>query len=174
MLLWGSTGSQREDCLVEASQQAAQCVCPHHRTIVIWSRPAARVAVVGDSNVSIVRVAIIPIFKALKWRRGHGRLLSRRHRRLIHTAAPATGRLGTTPRSTTTACLLLWREDGGGGCCCRPMQYWCITCSWVYIDTIVVPWVLTNSWVAAYAAPKFAIDLPYNATVSSSLTAAIQ
>ncbi len=53
------------------------------------------------------------------------------------------------------------------------MQYWCIACSWVCINAIVVPWVLTDSWVAAYAAPKFAIDSLYNATVSSSLTAAI-
>ena len=34
-------------------------------------------------------------------------------------------------------------------------------------------WVLTDSWVAAYAAPKFVVDSPYNATVLLSLTSAI-
>ncbi len=71
-------------------------------------------------------------------------------------------------------CLLLWRKDGGGGLLLQAHAVLVrITCSWVCINAIVVPWVLTNSWVSAYAAPKFAMDLPYNATVSSLLTAAI-
>ena len=74
---------------MEAHRQAAQCVCPHRLTIVIWSRPVARVAVVGDGNIPTLSVAIIPIFEALEWYRGHGRLLSRRRRYVISTAAPA-------------------------------------------------------------------------------------
>ena len=91
-------------------------------------------------------------------------------------AASAAGRLGTPAVSTATACVLLWRVDGGGGLLLEAhavLLHRLQLLSWVCSATIVEPWVLTDSWVAAYAAPKLAIVSPYDATVSSSLTAAI-
>ena len=55
---------------MEARQQAALCVPPPCRTVVVWTWPAARLAGVGGGNVPTVRVAIILILKALEWRRG--------------------------------------------------------------------------------------------------------
>ncbi len=45
--------------------------------------------------------------------------------------------------------------------------------SWLCINVIVVPSNLTESWVAAYAAPKFAIDSQYKTTELRLLVAAI-
>ena len=42
-------------------------------------------------------------------------MLSRRCRRLISAAAPATGRLGMTAIAMATLCLLLWRVEGVRG-----------------------------------------------------------
>ena len=55
---------------MEARRQAALCVPPPCRTVVVWTWPAARLAGVGGGNVPTVRVAIILILKALEWRRG--------------------------------------------------------------------------------------------------------
>jgi hypothetical protein len=52
----------------------------------------------------------------------------------------------------------------GGGCCClTAMQnFWSpANCAWM-VDMLSA-WLLTVSCVAAYAAPKFARDSPYNA-----------
>ncbi len=53
------------------------------------------------------------------------------------------------------------------------MQYCDMALSWLCIAAIIVPCDFTDSWVVAYAAPKFAIDLPYETTKSSLLVAAI-
>ena len=95
---WGSTGSQREDCLVEAHHQATQRVHPCCSMIVIRSRPAARVAVVGDSNVPTKLGTMVPDLVALVWHRGAIRVLSCHYQRVVRrhlmsAAAPAAGRL---------------------------------------------------------------------------------
>jgi hypothetical protein len=45
--------------------------------------------------------------------------------------------------------------------------------SWLCIAAIVVPCNFIDSWVAAYAAPKFEMVSPYETTESSLLVAAI-
>jgi hypothetical protein len=53
----------------------------------------------------------------------------------------------------------------GGGCCwMMSMQYCCIVLTCSCRVAIVEPCVLMDSWVAAYAAPKLAIDLQYETT----------
>ena len=66
MWCWGSSGHRREDHLVEARRQAALCVPPCRRLVVVWTWPAARLTGVDDGNVPTVRVAVILILKALE------------------------------------------------------------------------------------------------------------
>ena len=54
------------DRLVEARRQAALCIHPCRRTVVVWIWPGARLIGVGDGDVPTVRVALIPIFKTLE------------------------------------------------------------------------------------------------------------
>ncbi len=53
------------------------------------------------------------------------------------------------------------------------MQYYDMVLSWLCIAAIVVPCNFIDSWVAAYAAPKFEMVSPYETTESSLLVAAI-
>ncbi len=93
---------------MEARCGAAHRVHPCCQRIVIWSRPVARFAGVGDDNVPTVSGTIIPVLEALEWHRGPVRALS--HHRwqlvswcLISVVAPAAGQLSTAPRFTATA-----------------------------------------------------------------------
>jgi hypothetical protein len=52
----------------------------------------------------------------------------------------------------------------GGGCCCLMAMQNCwspANCAWM-VDMLLA-WLLTVSYVAAYTVPKFARDLPYDA-----------
>jgi hypothetical protein len=53
------------------------------------------------------------------------------------------------------------------------MQYCDMVLSWLCIAAIVVPCDFTDSWVAAYAAPKFEMVSPYETTESLLLLVAI-
>ncbi len=59
----------------------------------------------------------------------------------------------------------------GGGCWLTAMQNCWMFASWPCIAAMVVAWLFIDSCVAAYAAPKFARDLPYDVIkVSLSMT----
>ncbi len=54
------------------------------------------------------------------------------------------------------------------------MQYCCIALMWPWSNTMAMPWVFTDSWVAVYFTLKLAVDSLYNITEAlSSLMAAI-
>ncbi len=61
----------------------------------------------------------------------------------------------------------------GGGCWLTFMQNCWMFVSWPCIEARLVAWVLIDSCVAAYAAPKFSSDLLYDASNASSSMAAI-
>ena len=59
----------------------------------------------------------------------------------------------------------------GGGCWLTAMQNCWMFVSWPCIEAMVAAWLFIDSCVAAYVAPKFASDLPYDAIeVSLSMT----
>ena len=55
----------------------------------------------------------------------------------------------------------------GGGCWLTAMQNCWMFASWPYIVAKVAAWLFIVSWVAEYAAPKFAIDSLYDAMEAS-------